>query len=154
MPITIAALILMPINSSQSALRGILDQCRDFDRHGSREFWWVLMTCVDYISATDSFNNLILSLVSMLSIFQKSSCLQTWVELSMCWNWDEQDIFPAPQSQANVTKQALTWPTWKNEATWRCCEPTCKYHVLYTDLDQCNFWPWSTWPFIVAWYLN
>ncbi len=29
-----------------------------------------------------------------------------------------------------------------NEATWRCCEPTCLSLGSLFDLDQCDLWPW------------
>ncbi len=33
-----------------------------------------------------------------------------------------------------------------NEATWRCCEPTCLSLGSLFDLDQCDLWPWYLWP--------
>ncbi len=33
-----------------------------------------------------------------------------------------------------------------NEATWRCCEPTCLSSGSLFDLDQCDLWPWYLWP--------
>ncbi len=33
----------------------------------------------------------------------------------------------------------------KNEATWRCCEPTCLSLGSLFDLDQCDLWPWYLW---------
>ncbi len=33
-----------------------------------------------------------------------------------------------------------------NEATWRCCEPTCLSLGSLFDLDLWDLWPWHLWP--------